>query len=965
MTNSAITLLFLLLAGFGLNAQTARVQIIHNSPDPVVDVYAGPSLLLDDFSFRTATGFVDVPAGIPIPIGIAPSTSTSFLDAIFTQTLTLESGKTYVVTASGIVGNALTPFGLNINDEGREEATNAAKIDVAILHGSTDAPAVDIAVRTGGILVADLTYGEFTGYTALDPGVYYLDVKPAGSNTIVQTFKADLSGLAGGSAYVFASGLLTPGAGPAFGIFAALADGTVVEFPATPVARVQVIHNSPDPTVDVWANNDLLIDNFTFRTATPFIFVPAGVNIDLAVAPASSASPAEALATFPVILENGKTYIVTANGIVGDPSTPFTLNVNAEGREAAVSASKVDIAVLHGSPNAPAVDIDEVLTGNIITDLTYGEFTPYLSLDPGIYDLAVRVGGTPTVVATFRADLSGLSGAAAYVFASGLVGNGTTPFGVYAALPNGDVIALPLTPTSRLQVIHNSPDPTVDVYAGNVRLIDDFAFLTATPFVDVPAGRVINVGIAPANSAGASESIAFFPVTLDAAKKYTVIAGGVVGNTQTPFNLYAYDNALESAPIGSVSISVFHGSPDAPAVDVAERLAGTLVGNLSFGENTEYLTIPASEYILDIKPAGQDVIVQTYRADLSPLSGQAARIIAGGYLGGIPAFGIYAVLADGTVLALPTTRVARAQIIHNSPTPTVDIYVNGQQALNDFAFRTATPFGYILADEEISVAVAPANSQSVNDAIATFPVTFENGGTYVVMASGIVGNAATPFTLSVNAEARELATTSNNVAVTVFHGSTDAPEVDITLPSGTPLIDNLAYGQFSDYAEVAAQEYQLNITPASDNNTIVASYTADLSTLGNQAIVAFASGFLAPSAGDPTFGVWVALSDGTTFALPQYVAVNELTQKISALNLSPNPATDVLTAAFRLEGGQEVLRYRINDMTGRLAQEGDWGAVQTGAFSQTINTSELTPGMYLLEMVSDNGRYVARFSVQR
>ena len=41
-------------------------------------------------------------------------------------------------------------------------------------------------------------------------------------------------------------------------------------------ARVQIIHNSADmaaQSVDVYLNNELLLDNFSFRTSTPFIAV--------------------------------------------------------------------------------------------------------------------------------------------------------------------------------------------------------------------------------------------------------------------------------------------------------------------------------------------------------------------------------------------------------------------------------------------------------------------------------------------------------------------------------------------------------------------------------------------------------------------------------------------------------------------------------------------------------------------
>lgn len=233
-------------------AQTARLQVIHNAADPAadtVDIYLGSTLLLNDFAFRAATPFIDAPAGSPIVIGVAPGTSTSVSDTITSFTLTLTPGEKYVAIANGVLNpgsfasnpdGRSTGFTLFINAAGRESGSGG-NVEFAVLHGSSDAPTVDVVARGVATLVNNAAYGDITGYIAVPPSVYTLDVKDSSGTVTVATFSADLSGLANGTATVFASGFLNPAPnqnGPAFGLYAALANGTVVAFgPVTSVSE--------------------------------------------------------------------------------------------------------------------------------------------------------------------------------------------------------------------------------------------------------------------------------------------------------------------------------------------------------------------------------------------------------------------------------------------------------------------------------------------------------------------------------------------------------------------------------------------------------------------------------------------------------------------------------------------------------------------------------------------------------
>ncbi len=462
-------------------AQFAKVQVIHNCADAAaaqVDVYINGILQLNDFGFRKATPFLDVPAGVNINVGIAPANSSSINDTITSFNYNLMNGSNYVLVASGIVSptgyNPSPAFNLEVFPMGRLTSSNPANTDVLVMHGSTDAPTVDVKVPLGPTLINDISYPSFTtDYLELPTANYNIQVRNAAGTDVVAEYQAPLTTLAlqGQALVVLASGFLNPAnnsGGAGFGLWAALSTGgDLVQLPsvATTTTRVQVIHNCADAaaaTVDVWLNAgpSPLIDNFEFRTASAFIDAPVGVDFDIVIQPASSVDTTNALARFTYNLLATSKYILVANGTVSptgySPVQPFNLDVFAAAQEASGNALNTNILVYHGATDAPTVDIVAGPT-TLVNDISYAAFNAsYLQLPTADYTIDVTDASGTNTVASYSAPLAtlNLQGASLVAVASGFLNpannsNGAA-FGIWVALPSGGNL-IPLSIVTSLE----------------------------------------------------------------------------------------------------------------------------------------------------------------------------------------------------------------------------------------------------------------------------------------------------------------------------------------------------------------------------------------------------------------------------------------------------------------------------------------------------------------------------------
>ena len=94
------------------------------------------------------------------------------------------------------------------NDSTSNPMAPSPQARVMAIHASPDAPAVDVAVTGGPVLFANKAFQQYTAFTPVDAGTYNLEVRPAGSGTVVLA----LPGIAlqAGKIYtVFAKGFLS------------------------------------------------------------------------------------------------------------------------------------------------------------------------------------------------------------------------------------------------------------------------------------------------------------------------------------------------------------------------------------------------------------------------------------------------------------------------------------------------------------------------------------------------------------------------------------------------------------------------------------------------------------------------------------------------------------------------------------------------------------------------------------
>ena len=437
------------------------------------------------------------------------------------------------------------------DNDNRQAVASAAAVatgTIEVIHASQDAPAVNVT-SDGSAVISDLDYQE-AEFLTLDVGDYPIEVEgilPDGSTVTV-----------------------IPAAGDAVPVISLAEDQRITVIAANDVTniapivlvddqpavaadevRLRVVHAaSIAADVEVWVSEpglDLLnpgsgtLINAVFNfgdtlTADPLV-VPAGDYQVRVSAPGDPGNPFYDSGT--LSLPGGADLVVAAVVNTGPGDAPIKLlaSTGAALLEFNDVETPATVRVVHGSPDAPAVDVLVNDTIRAVENAAYQAVTDYIPLEPETYNLKVVPAGGEPADAVLEADVPFPQGAERTAIAVGTLTDPMIPLELLALDDSNRAVAT----EAKLRLVHGSVSAgEVDIYvaAGGTLTVDvdtsvDFAFTaTAVPYkastgyLPLTPGSY-DIAITPTGSTGAA--IGPLTVELDAGGIYTAIARDETG----------------------------------------------------------------------------------------------------------------------------------------------------------------------------------------------------------------------------------------------------------------------------------------------------------------------------------------------------------------------------------------------------------------------------------------------------
>ena len=162
---------------------------------------------------------------------------------------------------------------------------------------------------------------------------------------------------------------------------------------------VRVFHAAPQaPNVDVYVNDQMVFSNLAFGDFTRYVYLDEGeYNVSVYLAGQKDRPVINQMVDVP----SQQIFTIAATGNLDN----LGLLVIPDKVSKSPSQNYSSVRVIHLSPNAPGVDI--LVDGDtLFEDISFGEGTEYVELNPGTYNVNVVLNTDKSVVWPLKVTLN-------------------------------------------------------------------------------------------------------------------------------------------------------------------------------------------------------------------------------------------------------------------------------------------------------------------------------------------------------------------------------------------------------------------------------------------------------------------------------------------------------------------------------------------------------------------------------
>jgi len=461
----------------------------------------------------------------------------------------------------------------------------------------------------------------------------------------------------------------------------------------------QIVQNSADPsldTIDLYFNGGNLNSagafedsNVVYHAATGFIAYPTDtaftISINYKHSNGNLANGVIYSHTFPAgtLVANQRIEFIIS-GVNGSGFAPNPDNLNTGIGINIISnidslaffyntqvydTGLVTLRFFNGVTDLPGIKIIYRNGSSLISSdsLVYGSAGADTSIHHQAYEFQVVSGDGTRNFGTFSANLTNFGGQSIVILLSGLVNidstDSSSAFGMYGLLNTGSVINFPLE-TAGFQLLNNSPDPNIDsldVYVNGLLAFHNVGFRNATPELIFKAYATYNIGVAPKNSLSVADTFwnetftfprdTFFIATALGLQSQTGFAPNPDG-LSTAFKILIKSPAeFTASSLTNFDFFMINGVTDAPGLNLQPEGGPTLLSNVEYSEQTNYVSLPSEFYVLYLQDTSGNTLVNGF-ANFLAFNAQSAVLLASGFLNPAnnnngPAMGLFMVPTNG------------------------------------------------------------------------------------------------------------------------------------------------------------------------------------------------------------------------------------------------------------------------------------------------------------------------------